>query len=87
MTAREAMAYGRPVVATKVGGLADLDGGVVFVQPNDPAALRAPIEQLLADPVERERLGDAARAAAHRFSRAAEAEALVSAYRRLLEGS
>ena len=36
MAAREAMAYGRPVVATRVGGLADLDGpGVTLVPPGD----------------------------------------------------
>jgi glycosyltransferase involved in cell wall biosynthesis len=65
MAAREAMAYGRPVVATRVGGLADLEGeGVVLVEPGDTAALRSVLERLLADPVERQRRGKAARAAA-----------------------
>ena len=50
-TAREAMAYGRPVVATRVGGLADLAGpGVVLVAPGDRDALRAAIEEQLAVP-------------------------------------
>jgi glycosyltransferase involved in cell wall biosynthesis len=42
-TAREAMAYGRPVVATRVGGLVDLDGAVRLVPPRDQAALRAAV--------------------------------------------
>jgi glycosyltransferase involved in cell wall biosynthesis len=81
MTAREGMAYGRPVIATKVGGLADLGAGAVLVAPNDPSALRAEVERLLADPADRERLGSAARESAKQFSRVGEAEALVSAYR------
>jgi glycosyltransferase involved in cell wall biosynthesis len=64
MVAREAMAYGRPVVATRVGGLADaIEDGVTGMLV-EPAGLRAAIERLLADPEERARLGAAARAAA-----------------------
>jgi glycosyltransferase involved in cell wall biosynthesis len=65
MVAREAMAHGRPVVATRVGGLADaIEDGVtgVLVEPADPVALRAAIERLLGDPDERARLGARARA-------------------------
>jgi glycosyltransferase involved in cell wall biosynthesis len=51
MTAREAMAYGRPVVATRVGGLADLQGaGVILV--DHPGELRAAIEEQLAQPAD-----------------------------------
>jgi glycosyltransferase involved in cell wall biosynthesis len=82
MTAREGMAYGRPVIATNVGGLADLGAGAVLVPPHDPSALRAEIERLLADRTERERLGSEARASAQRFSRAGEAQALIAAYSR-----
>jgi glycosyltransferase involved in cell wall biosynthesis len=50
-TAREAMAYGRRVVATRVGGLADLEGpGVTLVPPREVAALRAAIEEALRSP-------------------------------------
>ena len=64
MVAREAMAHGRPVVATRVGGLADaVDDGVtgLLVPAGDVAGLRAAIERLLGDPELRARLGAAAR--------------------------
>ncbi len=72
VTAREAMAYGRPVVATEVGGLLDAvtsEETGLLVPSRDPSALRAALERLLADPALRERLGAAARARAReRFS-------------------
>ena len=78
MTAREAMAHGRPVVATRVGGLADLGEGAVLV---DADGLGAAIGGLLADPARREQLGSQARATAEAsFSPAASTEALLSAY-------
>jgi glycosyltransferase involved in cell wall biosynthesis len=77
------MAYGRPLLASRVGGLLDLAGdGVVLVPPCDPAALRAALESLLSDPAERARLGVAARDRARaEFSHARTAAELVSAYR------
>ena len=47
MTAREAMAYGRPVVATRVGGLAELAGRGVDARraAATPQALRAALER------------------------------------------
>jgi glycosyltransferase involved in cell wall biosynthesis len=63
----EAMAHGRPVVASAVGGLRDLvvDGETgLFVPPGDVPALRAALERLLADSELRRRLGTAARARA-----------------------
>jgi glycosyltransferase involved in cell wall biosynthesis len=88
VVAREAMAYGRPVVATAVGGLLDaVEDGVtgVLVPPRDAEALRAAIESLLADPARRRRIGDAARAdAGERFSWTASTAALVDAYRAAL---
>jgi glycosyltransferase involved in cell wall biosynthesis len=72
MVAREAMAHGRPVVATAAGGLVEAvaDGETGFlVEPGDIAGLRAALERLLADSGLRRRLGGAARKrAAERFS-------------------
>jgi colanic acid/amylovoran biosynthesis glycosyltransferase len=88
VVAREAMAHGRPVVASAVGGLADaVEEGVtgLLVQPRDPGALRAAIERLLADRALRDRLGMAARARAQeRFSAEAATQATVAAYREAL---
>jgi len=80
--AREAMAYARPLVATRVGGLADLEGtGAVLIAPGDAVALRSAIERLLGDAAERARLGAQAReVAARRFSHDACARALVEVY-------
>jgi glycosyltransferase involved in cell wall biosynthesis len=84
MVAREAMAHGRAVVASDVGGLRDaIDDGVdgLLVPPRDVAALRAALERLLGDPELRARLGAAARAKAEReWSRDAMADALVRVY-------
>ena len=59
----EAMAAGRPVVATDVGGTAELlRGRGVLVPPGDPMALADGLHTLLSDPAEAARLAGAARA-------------------------
>lgn len=84
LVAREAMAYGRAVVASAVGGLLEAiedDVTGVLVPPLDVPALRRALEELLADADRRARLGAAARAhAVGHFSRDAEADALLSVY-------
>jgi glycosyltransferase involved in cell wall biosynthesis len=81
-TAREALAYGRPVVATRVGGLADLDGVARLVAPGDTIALREAVASLLGDAAERRRLGELGREHAEQsLSPRAAAERLVSVYR------
>ncbi len=82
MVAREAMAYGRPVVATPVGGLLDaVDDGVTGLLA-DRDTLRAAIERLLDDRELRARLGAAARAKAEReWAAEPAAQALLAAYR------
>jgi glycosyltransferase involved in cell wall biosynthesis len=60
----EAMAHGRPVVASAVGGLLDLvsDGVTgLLVPPGDVPALRAALVRLLADRELRRRFGEAGR--------------------------
>jgi glycosyltransferase involved in cell wall biosynthesis len=88
VVAREAMAWGRPVVATAVGGLVDAVEDRVtgrLVPPRDPTALRAALASLLADADERRRLGDAAREKALReLSFDAAAEATIRAYESVL---
>src|SRR5262249_19210393 len=84
VVARQALAHGRPVVATRVAGLAEavLDGETGLLVPaRDPAALRAALERLLGDAALRARLGAAARAdAVRRFSLDAAARATIAAY-------
>ncbi len=85
VVAREAMAHGRPVVATAVGGLADaVEDGVtgLLVPPRDPLALRSALERLLGDAELRAELGAAARERAYeRFSWSAATRATIAAYR------
>ena len=60
----EAMAAGRPVVATAVGGIPDavLDGVTgLLVSPRSPADLAAAIERLIVEEGLRRRMGDAGR--------------------------
>jgi glycosyltransferase involved in cell wall biosynthesis len=84
VAAHEAMAYGRPVVATAVGGLVDaIEDGVtgLLVPPRDPVALRTALERLLGDSLLRARLGAAARAlACETFSFDAATDGVLAAY-------
>ena len=82
--ALEAMAWGRPVIASATGGLTEIvEHGVtgLLVQPKDSAALLRAITLLLDDSELRERLGQGARNAVGRFSSEAvlpELEAIYS---------
>jgi glycosyltransferase involved in cell wall biosynthesis len=89
VVAREAMAYGRPVVATAVGGLVDAieDGETgLLVAPGDSGALQKALERLLASGELRDRLGQAARTRASTlFTSEAAASALLRAYQQNVE--
>ncbi len=63
---QEALRAGRPLVATRVGGIADLTGddGAVLVPPGDPVALATAVTRILDDPEAAARLAAAARARA-----------------------
>lgn len=66
----EAMQMGRPVVATRLGGLAEVvaDGETGFlVDPDDPAAMAQRIIALVSDPAGAERMGEAGKARARRM--------------------
>jgi glycosyltransferase involved in cell wall biosynthesis len=84
----EAMAHGRPVVASAVGGLLDLvvDGETgLLVPPGDVAALRAALESLLGDEALRRRLGEAARERVRtHFSWPSVTDATLAAYEEAL---
>ncbi len=88
LAAAEAMAFGRPVVAARGGGLLELvaDGETgLLVPPRDAPALRAAVERLLADPELRERLGREARVRAReRFGWDAVIERTLTVYREAL---
>jgi glycosyltransferase involved in cell wall biosynthesis len=85
VVAREAMAHGRPVIASSVGGLVDaVEDGVtgLLVHPRHPEALRAALERLLEDAELRGRLGRAAREKARaELSWYAATRATIEAYR------
>jgi glycosyltransferase involved in cell wall biosynthesis len=84
-TIAEAMATGKPVVASKASGAAELfvDGVEAIATPaRDAEALARALETLLGDPARRDSLGKAARAAAvDRFARGRLAEQLFQVYR------
>jgi glycosyltransferase involved in cell wall biosynthesis len=80
----EAMAHGRPVVATRVGGIPELveDGVTGFlVEPGDRDGLRAALERLLGDPALRRRMGAEARRRVRRCSWETVAAQTIAAYR------
>jgi glycosyltransferase involved in cell wall biosynthesis len=71
LTALEAMAAGRAVVASSIGGLPDLvEDGVtgILVAPGDVDGLRHAIDRLVRHPDEREKLGRAARQRALQYT-------------------
>ncbi len=64
LSVMEYMDAGKPVVATRVGGVPDLveDGvGGLLVAPQDPAALASALAELLRDPARASRMGEAGR--------------------------
>jgi glycosyltransferase involved in cell wall biosynthesis len=60
------------------------DGAALFVPPHDEAAVAAVLEEVLADPIQRSVLGEAAMARAARYTPQATAAAMASLYGGLL---
>jgi glycosyltransferase involved in cell wall biosynthesis len=86
---QEAMQAGRPIVATRVGGIPALTGtdGAVLVPADDPVELAAAVTALLDDPDKAARLGGVARARAATFpSGEDELAGALSRYARLAAG-
>ena len=88
VTIAEAMLAGLPVIATDVGSVREavLPGETGWiVPPEDPAALAAAIDELVADPDAARRMGARARQlAAEQFRIDATVEAYLALYRRIL---
>jgi glycosyltransferase involved in cell wall biosynthesis len=83
------MAAGVPVVASMVGGLADLvvgDATGILVALGDVIALREALGLLLSDPALRQRLGEAGRKRAMAYSASTVVRAWEKVFREVLEG-
>lgn len=82
-----AMALGKPIVATRVGGVAELlahgEAGLL-VPPRDPRALAEAITTLLQDPSRARSLAEAGRRRASRYSAASMLDALAKLYREVV---
>lgn len=79
----EGMAIGKPVLATRAGGVPEFvhDGeDALLLPPGDDAALAACLDRLLADPDEREAFGARARASAQRFALVRHVAAMTSVF-------
>jgi len=86
MSMLEAMASGLPAIGTLVGGVPEiLAPGVngLAVAPGDTIALAAAMRRLADDPVERLRLGKAARASVEPFDAVTYGERLLTIFQRL----
>jgi phosphatidylinositol alpha-mannosyltransferase len=90
ITLAEAMAAGRPVVASGIPGYAAVARNgkdALLVPPGEPAALAAGIAALLADPEKAAALGRAARERARTFDWPVVAGQIEDAYREAMTGS
>jgi glycosyltransferase involved in cell wall biosynthesis len=87
----EAMAAGKPVVASPVGGIPRVvaDGETGFLVPHgDPALLAERLARLLTDPELRRRFGTTARrAAVSRFTLQSVSGRTLDVYREVIEGA
>jgi glycosyltransferase involved in cell wall biosynthesis len=89
LVAMQAMALGRPVVASRVGGLPEMvrEGETgLLVRPNDPRDLAEKINWMLTHPGERQAMGKQARAlAVERFGPAIGVAALEAVYKEAIQ--
>jgi len=83
----EAMATGRPVIASHVGGMPELvvDGETgLLVPPSDSGALARAILRLLSDPALRQDMGQAGRRRVVRFQSSTIVTQIEQLYRELV---
>lgn len=84
LVVRDAMVYGKPIIAPDRGGPADLldhERSALLYTPGDHGSLAAAVRRLVADPALGKRLGAAARAdAIERFDAAANHRQLMAIY-------
>jgi glycosyltransferase involved in cell wall biosynthesis len=87
----EALASGKPVCASRIGGVTDIvDEGKngLFFAPGDYAGLRDALRKLITDPMLREEMGaDGRRKVARNFTAEAVTEKVISLYKKLAGGS
>jgi glycosyltransferase involved in cell wall biosynthesis len=84
----EAMARGTPVACSNRGALIEVaDDAALLFDPEQPDAIAAAIEKLLADPIERERLSRAGREQAAGFTWAKAARRTLATYESAVEYS
>jgi glycosyltransferase involved in cell wall biosynthesis len=84
----EAMARGTPVACSNRGALIEVAGdAAILFDPEQPDAIAAAIEKLLADPIERERLSRAGREQAAGFTWAEAARRTLKTYESAVEYS
>ena len=83
----EAMICGRPVIASRAGGLSDIvvDGETgLLVPPDDPTALTTALRCLLADPDLRQKMGQAGKRRVEEFRASAIVPRVEEVYRSVL---
>jgi glycosyltransferase involved in cell wall biosynthesis len=89
IVALEAMAFGRPVVASNIGGLGELvvdDETGLLVAPGSAPALAAAIDRIAGDDVLRARLGAGALRASARYGEGLVVAEIESVYRSVVQG-
>ncbi len=85
----EAMAAGKPVVASNIGGIPDLvkhDHNGLLVRPGDEKALATSIKQLISNPQKARLMGQHGREFCRQFSVEAMVEKIDTLYGKLLSG-
>lgn len=85
--AMEAMSMGKPVIASRIGGLSDIvaDGETgLLVTPGDPEALREAMQRLLADPAQRGQMGIMATQRVVKFQAQTVIPAIEQVYQKVL---